>query len=283
MTNAEIESIALDNGFKLKRQPDGSMALNPYVFEFARKLLAAAPTPPASEPATWQEALEISETGDVHAAISNFAENLSADDAVGLVQAVMNAVRVAPTPPAKEINLNDVAMERIHEAASKGRCKDFPPEYSGNDLISDICEWLASPAQEDEPVAWAPIHPELGPLFGATSKHKILAEGSANLELMPLYTRQQDDKLRKAAAQEDEAVAWHYGSSKGQCVSLCRDTSIYRADDEIETPLYTHPADDKLRKAAEEVSAMAADLFGDFGDEYFQEKMRNLRAALEGK
>ena len=41
MTNEEIQKIALANGFKLKAQPDGSMALNPYVFEFARALVAA--------------------------------------------------------------------------------------------------------------------------------------------------------------------------------------------------------------------------------------------------
>lgn len=41
MTNEEIQEIALANGFSLKKQPDGSMALNPYVFEFARALVAA--------------------------------------------------------------------------------------------------------------------------------------------------------------------------------------------------------------------------------------------------
>ena len=34
-----IEKIALENGFKLKQQPNGKMALNPYVFDFAEKLL----------------------------------------------------------------------------------------------------------------------------------------------------------------------------------------------------------------------------------------------------
>ena len=37
--NALIEKIALENGFKLKQQPNGRMALNPYVFDFAEKLL----------------------------------------------------------------------------------------------------------------------------------------------------------------------------------------------------------------------------------------------------
>ena len=50
MNNEDIERIALTNGFKLKEQADGSMALNPYVFDFARALLSAAPTPPEVEP-----------------------------------------------------------------------------------------------------------------------------------------------------------------------------------------------------------------------------------------
>ena len=40
MTNDQIKEIALANGFKLKEQPSGEMDLNPYVYEFARKLLS---------------------------------------------------------------------------------------------------------------------------------------------------------------------------------------------------------------------------------------------------
>lgn len=36
----DIRQLALAAGFKLKPQPDGSDDLNPYVFEFARALLA---------------------------------------------------------------------------------------------------------------------------------------------------------------------------------------------------------------------------------------------------
>lgn len=36
--NSEIKKLALQSGFKLKEQPDGSMDLNPYVYEFARKI-----------------------------------------------------------------------------------------------------------------------------------------------------------------------------------------------------------------------------------------------------
>jgi hypothetical protein len=53
MTNDEVTRIALVTGFALKEQPDGSMALNPYVFDFARKLLSAAPTPPEVEPVAY--------------------------------------------------------------------------------------------------------------------------------------------------------------------------------------------------------------------------------------
>ena len=42
MTDTEIEELALAHGFVKKPQPDGSMALNPYVFVFARALIYAA-------------------------------------------------------------------------------------------------------------------------------------------------------------------------------------------------------------------------------------------------
>jgi hypothetical protein len=40
ISNEEIKALALANGFKLKEQPDGTHELNPYVYEFARALLA---------------------------------------------------------------------------------------------------------------------------------------------------------------------------------------------------------------------------------------------------
>ncbi|WP_165525534.1 DUF551 domain-containing protein [Psychrobacter pygoscelis] len=39
MTKEQIKKLALDKGFKLKEQPDGTMDLNPYVYEFAEALL----------------------------------------------------------------------------------------------------------------------------------------------------------------------------------------------------------------------------------------------------
>lgn len=39
MNNEQIKHLALQNGFKLKEQPDGTMDLNPYVYDFAVALL----------------------------------------------------------------------------------------------------------------------------------------------------------------------------------------------------------------------------------------------------
>jgi hypothetical protein len=47
MNNERIKEIALHAGFKLKEQPDGSMDLNPYVYTFARHLLAERAASPA--------------------------------------------------------------------------------------------------------------------------------------------------------------------------------------------------------------------------------------------
>lgn len=40
MNKEQIIELALANGFKLKEQPDGTMALNPYVFDFVNAVLA---------------------------------------------------------------------------------------------------------------------------------------------------------------------------------------------------------------------------------------------------
>ena len=39
MNKQYIKDVALECGFKLKEQPDGSMDLNPYVYTFADKLI----------------------------------------------------------------------------------------------------------------------------------------------------------------------------------------------------------------------------------------------------
>lgn len=39
MDKEQIKALALKHGFKLKEQPDGTMDLNPYVYEFAEALV----------------------------------------------------------------------------------------------------------------------------------------------------------------------------------------------------------------------------------------------------
>lgn len=42
MKQSDIEVLAIAKGFKKKQQPDGTDALNPYVFDFARELIEKA-------------------------------------------------------------------------------------------------------------------------------------------------------------------------------------------------------------------------------------------------
>jgi len=55
-----IRKIALENGFKLKKQPSGETDLNPYVFDFAEKLLAEK----KAEITELKQKLEKLESGD---------------------------------------------------------------------------------------------------------------------------------------------------------------------------------------------------------------------------
>jgi hypothetical protein len=54
MDKQRIREMALAAGFKLKPQPDGTEDLNPYVYDFARALMADAPPAPfAGLPWKW--------------------------------------------------------------------------------------------------------------------------------------------------------------------------------------------------------------------------------------
>lgn len=71
LTDAQIEAVALVNGFKLKAQPDGTMALNPYVFATYRALLAAASKPAVCRECngigTWIGSHDGADDADCHA------------------------------------------------------------------------------------------------------------------------------------------------------------------------------------------------------------------------
>jgi hypothetical protein len=60
----DIRKLALDNGFKLKSQEDGTMDLNPYVYEFAAALLKSkAPVPTL---ANWRVTTDASKVVVMH-------------------------------------------------------------------------------------------------------------------------------------------------------------------------------------------------------------------------
>lgn len=80
---------------------------------------------------------------------------------------------------------------------------------------------------------------------------------------------------------QDEPVGWiNRVELFGTHVSVCLSDAGENLPDE--TPLYTHPADDKLRKAAEELlfayDNECGDMTGPIGTGF-----ETLRAALEGK
>ncbi|KJZ17376.1 hypothetical protein TW86_03725 [Halomonas sp. S2151] len=62
LTNDRIRKLALANGFKLKHQPDGSEDLNPYVFNFARALVAEQT---AQNDALWETLIKIADALDI--------------------------------------------------------------------------------------------------------------------------------------------------------------------------------------------------------------------------
>lgn len=57
MTLDEIKALALECGFKLREQPDGRMDLNPYVYEFANRLIAAEREACANVAEAWNTAM----------------------------------------------------------------------------------------------------------------------------------------------------------------------------------------------------------------------------------
>ena len=83
MNNADIEKLALANGFKLKEQPNGEMALNPYVFDFARALIAKAANREKVATAAMQGFLSLEEAYSGKAWADDLAtDSLKATDAL---------------------------------------------------------------------------------------------------------------------------------------------------------------------------------------------------------
>lgn len=61
MTNDDISRIAVEHGFTLRPQGDGSLDLNPYVYRFAEALIEAQA---AKDTALLRQALEVLEDDD---------------------------------------------------------------------------------------------------------------------------------------------------------------------------------------------------------------------------
>ena len=97
MTKEQIRALALASGFQLKQQPDASMDLHPYVYEFARKLLDAATTPPA---VSWDEAERVANLPAVDECLFNLVNDGCADNGTGLVRVILEAIK--PTSPEDE-------------------------------------------------------------------------------------------------------------------------------------------------------------------------------------
>lgn len=57
-----IRKIALENGFKLKTQPDGTEDLNPYVYDFASALIAEEQS---RSDAVWETLVKIADALDI--------------------------------------------------------------------------------------------------------------------------------------------------------------------------------------------------------------------------
>ena len=180
--------------------------------------------------------------------------------------------------------------EAIAWAAQKLQAFAVDKSTMDNALMMDrLYAMLAATtlAQEDEPVAWVPVHPELGPLFGATSKHRILAEGGNNLELMPLYTRPADDqetliKLVSHVHQDAGKRIERLGLKRATLEAMATVGTMRRQ-------INMSAADSELRKAGEEAAELLNDLLKDgliigylpgLAAKSVQEK---LRAALEQK
>nr|WP_313098122.1 hypothetical protein [Moraxella sp. CTOTU48717] len=78
MTNDQIKELAIANGFKLEEQPDGTMNLNPYVYEFASVVFSKGVVTVFDDILTDLEANENANTiSSVIRSVKKHTENLS--------------------------------------------------------------------------------------------------------------------------------------------------------------------------------------------------------------
>ncbi|RIJ00251.1 hypothetical protein DXK93_27200 [Achromobacter sp. K91] len=87
----DLLALARDNGICATDQADMYSAHKGNLVDFARAALASAPVAGEANSTSWQDALRISELPEVDEVLSNFANDSTGDNAVGLVQAILNA------------------------------------------------------------------------------------------------------------------------------------------------------------------------------------------------
>lgn len=167
MTDKEIEAIALANGFVLKEQYGGTMALRPYVFEFARALLAAAagvePVEPLGKKSQYQD-----ERGRWYDCQDNDLECYAERGEKTRVLYIYVDQPILYTRPAPS------KLVKAAEGAYKSRLEEvlevvrryLPPDgISEREAVSEIIGLVdpMPPAPEVEPFAW--MHKPTGVVF----------------------------------------------------------------------------------------------------------------------
>ncbi|WP_027855589.1 hypothetical protein [Marinobacterium litorale] len=122
MDKEQIKELALANGFKLKRQQDGSMGLNPYVYEFAQAVVKSL-LPDASlgcyDPPSMHEIFHLPVGGE-HFSINGNCKKSIFDDGVRPGDAVAYAVNHHDNMRAANITL---AQQRNEQAAEIERLR----------------------------------------------------------------------------------------------------------------------------------------------------------------
>jgi hypothetical protein len=140
LTETEIKHLALINGFSLRKQEDGSLNLNPYVYKFAEQLIQVS-----------HDAL-LNKLVLFHMHLKEAAEHLQnrhADDEADVYLDFMKGCH---------FNLDYGTIARLHEAARKSNW--IPPEYYMNDWVSDCATFL-----KEGPQAFIPdVKPQVQPL-----------------------------------------------------------------------------------------------------------------------
>jgi hypothetical protein len=110
----DIKKLALDNGFKLKSQEDGTMDLNPYVYEFAAALLKSkAPVPTLSN---WRVTTDASKVVVMHKDGSGVVVEES--DAASIAECILSrlALDVKSSTDEGEVSVDNALSVAVIEA-----------------------------------------------------------------------------------------------------------------------------------------------------------------------